>query len=109
MGTDGGARFSTKEPKTLWVFERGQEQCWRRYDLGHQTAFSDDHGRHALKNPAFRIASLQMWAAYAVPSDAEALGERASAACEIEEAVASHQLFAAALESHRAKTVVPLD
>ena len=25
LGTDGGIRYSTKEPKTLWIFERGRE------------------------------------------------------------------------------------
>ena len=46
LGTEGGVRFSTKEPKTLWVFERAKEQIWQRIDLGHQMAFTDDHRRN---------------------------------------------------------------
>src|SRR6476620_3216423 len=36
LGTEGGVKFSTKEPKTLWLFERTKEQIWQRIDLGHQ-------------------------------------------------------------------------
>jgi hypothetical protein len=34
LGTDGGVRFSTAEPKTLWLFERGKEQFWNALSLG---------------------------------------------------------------------------
>jgi len=30
MGTEGGVRFSTKEPKTLWRFERTKEYGYRK-------------------------------------------------------------------------------
>ncbi|MDB6006984.1 MAG: putative GFO/IDH/MocA family oxidoreductase, partial [Prosthecobacter sp.] len=30
LGTEGGVRFSTKEPKTLWLFENGKEQFWKK-------------------------------------------------------------------------------
>src|SRR5947199_235803 len=36
LGTEGGARFSTKEPKTLCLFELAREQMWQRINLGHQ-------------------------------------------------------------------------
>ena len=45
FGTEGGVKFSTKEPKTLWTFQRGKEQIWQRTDLGFQGAISDDHRR----------------------------------------------------------------
>ena len=32
LGTDGGLRFSTAEPKSLWTFARGKEQVWQRVD-----------------------------------------------------------------------------
>lgn len=35
IGTDGGVKYSTKTPKTLWTFQRGSEQSWQR---------TDDHG-----------------------------------------------------------------
>jgi predicted dehydrogenase len=28
LGTDGGIRFSTKEPKTLWRYQRSDDQAW---------------------------------------------------------------------------------
>jgi predicted dehydrogenase len=104
LGTEGGVRFSTKEPKTLWVFERGKEQVWQRYDLGHQTAFPTITG--GIFEAGFPDCFLQMWAAYAAER-AGALGTRFGCV-RIEEAVQSHELFAAALESHRSKKAVAL-
>jgi predicted dehydrogenase len=39
LGTDGGVKFSTKEPKTLWTFQRGKEQQWMKTDLGFHGPF----------------------------------------------------------------------
>ena len=104
LGTDGGVKFSTKEPKTLWVFERGREQIWQRIDLGFQTVFPTITG--GIFEPGFPDCFLQMWAAFATER-AGALGERFGCVTP-DEAVASHELFAAALESHTSKTVVTL-
>ncbi|MST00008.1 MAG: gfo/Idh/MocA family oxidoreductase, partial [Pedosphaera sp.] len=104
LGTDGGVKFSTKEPKTLWTFERAKEQCWQRTDLGHQMAFPTITG--GIFEAGFPDCFLQMWAAYAAER-AGALGDRFGCVTP-DEAVASHELFAAALESHVKKTVVPL-
>ncbi len=104
LGTDGGAKFSTKEPKTLWLFERGKEQIWQRIDLGHQMAFPTITG--GIFEAGFPDCFLQMWAAYAAER-AGALGNRFGCVTP-DEAVLSHELFAAALESHAKKTVVNL-
>ncbi len=104
LGTDGGVKFSTKEPKTLWTFERGREQLWQRADLGYQMAFPTITG--GIFEAGFPDCFLQMWAAYAAER-AGALGDRFGCVTP-DEAVASHELFAAALESHTQKTVVPL-
>ena len=104
LGTDGGVKFSTKEPKTLWTFERAKEQCWQRTDLGHQMAFPTITG--GIFEAGFPDCFLQMWAAYAAER-AGVLGDRFGCVTP-DEAVASHELFAAALESHVKKTVVPL-
>ncbi len=104
LGTEGGARFSTKEPKTLWVFERTKEQAWQRIDLGHQMPFQTITG--GIFEAGFPDCFLQMWAAYAAER-AGALGNRFGCATP-EEAVLSHELFTAALESHNGKKVVPL-
>ncbi len=106
LGTEGGVRFSTKDPKTLWVFERGngKEQIWQRIELGHQMPFPTITG--GIFEVGFPDCFLQMWAAYAAER-AGALGERFGCATP-EEAVLSHKLFAAALESHASKRVVTL-
>ena len=104
LGTDGGVKFSTKEPKTLWTFERAKEQYWQRTDLGHQMAFPTITG--GIFEAGFPDCFLQMWAAYAAER-AGVLGDRFGCVTP-DEAVASHELFAAALESHLKKTVVPL-
>lgn len=104
LGTDGGVRFSTAEPKTLWVFERGQEQWWRRTDLGFGTPFKTVTG--GIFEPGFPDVIQQMWAAYLMEREGQ-LGERFGCATP-EEAVASHEVFAAALESHRESSAVTI-
>ncbi len=46
LGTDGGVRYTTKEPKTLWTFARGKEQLWQKNGSRFSWTFSHDHGRH---------------------------------------------------------------
>ena len=104
LGTDGGARYSTKEPKTLWLFQRDKEQFWLKTDLGHQTPFTTITG--GIFEAGFPDCFLQMWAAYAAERAGQ-LGDRFGCVTP-EEAVVSHELFAAALESSRHKSVVPL-
>lgn len=104
LGTESGARYSTKEPKTLWIFERAREQTWQRIDLGHQTAFPTITG--GIFEVGFPDCFLQMWAAYAAERAGE-LGHRFGCVTP-DEAVRSHELFEAALESHKRKKVVSL-
>jgi predicted dehydrogenase len=104
LGTEGGARFSTKEPKTLWLFQRGKEQVWQRIDLGHQMVFPTITG--GIFEAGFPDCFLQMWAAYAAER-AGRLGDRFGCVTP-NEAVLSHELFAAALESQANKSVVAL-
>ena len=97
LGTDGGVKFSTKEPKTLWTFQRGKEQFWQRTDLGFNGPFPTITG--GIFEPGFPDVIQQMWAAYLMERAGE-LGDRFGCATP-EEAVASHEVFAAAMESHR--------
>jgi predicted dehydrogenase len=105
LGTDGGVKFSTKEPKTLWTFHRGKEQSWQRTDLGFHGPFPTITG--GIFEPGFPDCFLQMWAAF--------LAERAGklegrfGCVTPEEAVKSHQLFAAALQSVTEKLAISLD
>jgi len=104
LGTDGGVKFSTKEPKTLWTFQRGKEQIWQRTDLGFHGPFPTITG--GIFEAGFPDCFLQMWAAY--------LAERAGGlagkfGCVTpDEAVRSHELFDAALRSHSSRAAVEL-
>jgi predicted dehydrogenase len=104
LGTDGGVRFSTKEPKTLWTFHRGKDQWWQRTDLGSQMAFPTITG--AIFEAGFADCFLQMWASYALER-AGLLGDQFGCVTP-DEAVASHEIFAAALQSHAARKAVEL-
>jgi len=105
LGTDGGVRFSTKYPKTLWTFHRGTEQGWQCTDLGFHGPFPTVTG--SIFEPGFPDCFLQMWAAF--------LAERAGkldgrfGCVTPQEAVESHQLFAAALQSVTEKRAISLD
>ena len=104
LGTDGGVKYSTKEPKSLWTFTRGKEQLWQRTDLGFHGPFPTITG--GIFEPGFPDCFLQMWAAF--------LAERAGkldgrfGCVTPEEAVRSHELFAAALKSHNEKRAIDL-
>ena len=104
LGIDGGVRYSTKEPKTLWTFERGKEQLWKRTDLGFQGPFPTITG--GIFEPGFPDCFQQMWAAY-LAERAGKLGDRFGCATP-DEAVLGHRLFAAALQSHDEKRAISL-
>ncbi len=104
LGTDGGVKYSTKEPKTLWTFQRGKEQIWQRTDLGFNGPFTTITG--GIFEPGFPDCFQQMWAAY-LAERAGKLGDKFGCVTP-DEAVASHELFAAALVSHAEKRAVEL-
>ncbi|MDX1952040.1 MAG: Gfo/Idh/MocA family oxidoreductase [Verrucomicrobiota bacterium] len=104
LGTDGGASYSTKEPKTLWQFERAKEQIWQRTDLGYQMPFTTITG--GIFEAGFPDCFLQMWAAFAAER-AGALGNKFGCVTP-DEALLSHHLFDAALRSHNTKSVICL-
>ncbi len=102
MGTDRGARFSTKEPKTLWTYRRDKEQVWEKTDLGFAMPFPTITG--AIFEPGFPDILQQMWAAF-LAERAGQLGDRFGCAT-ADEAVASHEIWRAALASHQNQSVV---
>lgn len=104
LGTDGGIRFSTKEPKSLWVFRRDDDQAWKRIDLGHASVFPAITG--GIFEPGFPDCFLQMWGAF-IAERGGVLGDRFGCVTP-DEAIAAHRLFAAALESHAGKTAKTL-
>lgn len=101
VGLAGGVRFTTKEPKSLWTFENGKEQGWRRVDLGHASVLPAITG--GIFEFGFPDAFLQMWGAFAMER-AGLLGDRFGCAT-VEEAVQSHRIFDAALRSHAGRCV----
>jgi predicted dehydrogenase len=104
LGTDGGARFSTTEPKSLYAFFRTGRfgQTWSRTDLGFTPPFKTVTG--GIFEFGFPDAIQQMWAAYLLER-AGRLGDRFGCVTPAE-AVASHRLFAAALESEARHAVI---
>lgn len=104
LGTEGGVRYSTKEPKTLWIFEGGREQYWKRTDLGFGMPFKSVTG--GIFEPGFPDVIQQMWAAFLMEREG-LLGERFGCAT-VAEAVTSQEIFGAALESQRSGKVVSL-
>ncbi len=102
QGTNGGVRFSTAEPKSLWIFERGREQAWKRVDLGFSTPFRTITG--GIFEVGFPDLLQQMWAAFLLEREG-VLGERFGCVTPTE-AVASHRLFHAALASQAKTSVV---
>ena len=104
LGTEGGVRYSTKEPKTLWLFENGKEQFWKKTDLGFGMPFKTVTG--GIFEPGFPDMIQQMWAAYLMEREG-LLGGRCGCAT-VEEAVATQEIFAAALASHNQGVVTAL-
>ena len=102
LGTERGARYSTKEPKTLWNYRRGNEQSWEKTDLGFGTPFKTITG--GIFEPGFPDILQQMWASFLMER-AGLLDGRFGCATP-DEAVISHELWAAALQSHRDQSVV---
>lgn len=104
LGTEQGARYSTKEPKTLWTYRRGEEQWWQKTDLGFSTPFRTITG--AIFEPGFPDVIMQMWAAFL--AERAGLLEGRMGCVTPEEAVSAHELWDAALQSQLAKQTVPL-
>lgn len=102
LGTEGGVRYSTKEPKTLWVFRRGKEQTWEKTDLGFAMPFRTITG--GIFEVGFPDVLQQMWAAFLVERAGKLEGRFGCATPD--EAVAQHEIWAAALESQREQRVV---
>jgi predicted dehydrogenase len=106
VGMDGGVSFSTRYPATVRRFRVGAtgEQVWEELQAGQASVFPTVTG--GIFEFGFTDALLQMWAAY-LAERAGHLGDRFGCATP-EEAVASHELFAASLDSDARDEVVRL-
>ncbi len=104
-GTELSAEFSTKHPKTLRTmpYQSGKPQAWHEEDLGYTSAYKTITG--GIFEFGFTDAMLQMWAAFCD----ELGGNTPTYGCVTpQEALESHKLFTAALESQRNATTVAL-
>lgn len=102
-GTEGGIKYSTKDTKALWLFKAGKEQLWQRTDLGFAgVPFPVVTG--GIFEMGFPDYFMQMLAAYMAEREG-ALGDRFGCATP-EEAVESHKIFAAALQSAKTKSAI---
>ncbi|MDZ4695013.1 MAG: Gfo/Idh/MocA family oxidoreductase [Deltaproteobacteria bacterium] len=105
-GTEGAVKFSSSDTKAFRTFERrGTDQSWSRIDMGFQTPFKVSTG--GIFEAGFPDCYQQMWAAF-LAERAGVLGDRLGCVT-VEEALFSHDLFAAAMQSHREKSVVALE
>ena len=100
-GTDFSAEFSTRNPKQIRFLEYspGGEQAWQELDLPHRPPYPTVTG--SIFEFGFSDSILQMLAAFLdelVNGDSMRQGFRCATP---EEALASHQLFTAALQSQR--------
>jgi predicted dehydrogenase len=105
LGTEGGVRYSTKDTKALWTFQMGKEQMWQRTDLGFQVSFPVITG--GIFEPGFADCFMQMLAAY-IAERCGSLNGRFGCVTP-QEAVESHRIFAAALESSKNSTAEKIE
>jgi predicted dehydrogenase len=98
-GTEGSARFSTHNPKAFeYLKSEGKEQGWTRIDIGSQSAIPTITG--GIFEFGFSDAFQQMIGAFVRELSGEG-AEHPFKNVTPEETGWSHQLFTAALESHK--------
>lgn len=101
-GTAFSAEFTTKNPKQVaWLpYEPGGSQAWHVMDAPYKSAYGTITG--GIFEFGFSDSILQMWAAFCDEVVNGADGMRQPFRCATpEEAMGSHRLFTAALESNR--------
>ncbi|MDR7316678.1 Gfo/Idh/MocA family oxidoreductase [Brevibacillus nitrificans] len=109
IGMEGSVEFSTKNPKELrtMLYRPGGEQAWRTEDLPYASAYPTITG--PIFEFGFSDAILQMWAAFC-DEVVNGSNMRQPFTCATpQEAAFTHQLFSAALESHRKGVIVNLE
>lgn len=105
LGTRTSVRFSTKNPRRLEVlrYTQGGEQAWQQIDTGAEMAYRVITG--GIFECGFSDVILQMWAAYLYELHHGKPISRFAGCVTPEEAALSHDLFTAALESHKSAAV----
>ena len=104
-GTRGSARWTSVKADILEVMEyRGAEQVWGQIQTGHETAFRSITG--GIFQFGFSDAILQMWASFLYELAHGKPLKKFAACATPEEALLSHRIFTAALESQKNHSVV---
>lgn len=109
IGTEGGVRFSTKNPKAVEVFDvihilGEREQSWQRIDVGSQSAWPTVLGD--IFEFGFADAILQMWAIYMAERGGALNGRFGTATPD--EAARTHEIYRAARAAHEEGRAVAL-
>ncbi len=104
LGLNGGVRYCTKDMKALWLFESGEEQSWKRIDLGFKMAFPTITG--GIFEPGFPDCFMQMLAAFIAEREGFLNGRFGCVTPD--EAIEAHNIFAAALESFSSNSAINL-
>jgi predicted dehydrogenase len=105
LGMDGGVEFSSASPKAFRRFAvRDGRQIWEQLETGSQSAFATATG--GIFEFGFSDAILQMWAAFLAEREG-ALGDRLGCMTPAE-ALAAHELFAAAQASAASGAAEPV-
>ncbi|MFC4778724.1 Gfo/Idh/MocA family protein [Paenibacillus sp. GCM10023252] len=108
-GTECSAEFTTKNPKQIssLPYEPGAAQAWHVVDAPYQSAYGTITG--GIFEFGFSDSILQMWAAFCdeLANGREGMSQPFHCATP-EEAMGSHLVFTAALESERTERTIPI-
>jgi len=108
IGLDGAVRFSTKNPKLVEIFSvidtpgHGREQAWQQIDSGSQSVWPTVTGPNF--EFGFSDSILQMWASYLAEREG-LLGDRFGCVTP-QEAVATHSIYRAGVDSSARATIM---
>ena len=106
LGMDGGVRFNTRTPTTLQMYSIVDgEQRWSEIQPGYRSVWPTFTG--AIFEFGFADALLQMWATFL--AEREGALDSGFGTATVHEALASHEVFAAALGSHASNAGVEVD
>jgi len=104
MGTRVSVRWSSVNADILEVMEvGGRDQVWGQIQTGYDTAFKTITG--GIFQFGFTDSIQQMWAAFLYELVHGKPVQKFAGCVTPEEALASHRLFTAALQSHKGRTV----
>jgi predicted dehydrogenase len=108
MGTRASVRWRSVNADILEVMEYdGGEQIWGQIQTGYESAFRTVSG--GIFQFGFTDSIQQMWAAFLYELHHGKPLRRFAGCVKPDEALLSHRLFTAALESHRTRRVATLD